>query len=91
MNQKPETKKFSESTLTLTNRAHLSISGVEKVNSVSEVNINLNVSGSTLIITGSGLQVLKLDVDGGLLKVSGLIDSIRYNQKKESLLKRVFK
>lgn len=91
MNEQKIDKRFDESTLTLTNRTNLNITGVEKVNTVSDTNINLKASGSILNVYGSNLQVIKLDVDGGTLRVNGLVDQVRYNQKKENFLKRVFK
>lgn len=84
-------KKFTESIITLQNRNQLSLSGVEKVVSMSENQICLVASSSPLAISGHGLTVLKLDVDNGILKIAGTVNSMKYDEKKENLFKRIFK
>ncbi len=84
-------RKFSESTLNLVNRTKLTLTGVERVIATSETRVFLTVSASALKISGSNIQVEKLDVENGVLKLEGMIDEIKYNQKKEPFLKRLFK
>lgn len=84
-------KKFNDSVVNLHNRKTISITGVEKVVSVNENQIQLVVLLNTLTITGSSLEVHKLDVDNGILIVNGTINSFKYNDKKENFIKRVFK
>ena len=84
-------KKFNDSVVTLHNRTILSITGVEKVISVTENQVQLIVLSSPLTIGGSNLQVQKLDVDNGNLILNGTINNIKYNEKKENFLKKVFK
>lgn len=84
-------KKFSESTLTVSNQKKLNLTGVEKVFSTSENKIFLQISGSSLKVSGQNLQVEKLDVENGILKVDGLIEEIKYDHKKTPFLKRLFK
>ena len=85
------TKKFSESIVTLVNRNTLTVTGVEKVVSANENQISLTVGQSPMTISGSGLTVQKLDVENGTLKIIGCISSIKYDEKKERFLKRIFK
>lgn len=84
-------KKFTESVLNVINRNVLAITGVEKMFSVSDSQIHLLACGDSLLITGQDLTVVKLDVENGNLKVTGKIGTMKYNDKKENLLKRVFK
>lgn len=84
-------KKFTQSTLTLVDRKILSISGVENVKDVSSNLINLSAMGQNMSICGKNMEIVKLDVENGILKVEGIIDSIKYDAKKEKFLKRFFK
>lgn len=84
-------KKFTESIVTIQNRNQLSLSGVEKVISMSENQICLVACSSSLCINGSGLTVQKLDVDNGILKITGTINSMKYDEKRENFFKRIFK
>jgi sporulation protein YabP len=86
-----EQRKFSESVLNLTNRSKLTLSGVEKVIAISETKVFLIVGGSQLKISGNNLQVEKLDVENGLLRLDGFVDEIKFDQKKVPFLKRFFK
>ncbi len=86
-----EIKKFNESVVTLQNRNILSITGVESVTSMSETAVMLHALGSAMTVNGTNMQVLKLDVENGILKIGGIIDNIKYNAKKANLFKRIFK
>lgn len=82
-----------ENKIYLINRKNLNISGITKVIEISEENISVQVDNSVLNIAGEGMEVKKLDVESGNLEVEGLINSIKYIDKKEkiSLIKRIFK
>lgn len=84
-------KRFSESQLTLTNQTKLSLTGVEKVFLASETKVSLLVGGNTLKISGQNLQVEKLDVENGILRLEGLVEELKFNSKKTPILKRLFK
>lgn len=85
------TKKFNESIVTLVNRNTITITGVEKVVSANENQVNLTVSQSPMTVSGSGLTVQKLDVENGTVKIIGSISGVKYDEKKERFLKRIFK
>lgn len=84
-------KKFGESLVTLVNRNTLTITGVEKMITVTPSQITLVACQSPLNIFGSELTVQKLDVENGNVKIVGTVDAIKYNQAKEPILKRIFK
>ena len=82
-----------ENKIYLINRKILNISGITKVIEISEENISVQVDNSVLNIAGEDMEVKKLDVESGNLEVEGLINSMKYIDKKEkiSLIKRIFK
>ena len=82
-----------ENILRLVNRNDLSITGVEKVISFSPNEVNLLTLDCEMKILGRELQTVKLDEENGDLVISGVIESIKWSDKKEkqSLLKRIFK
>ena len=81
--------------ITLENREHLSISGVEEVESFDENSIILSTALGGLEVQGEGLHIEKLSLDGGDLKVEGDIDSLTYEdsgrEKAGGLLARLFR
>lgn len=84
-------KKFSESILNLSNQKHLSITGVETVTNMSPTKVELCTCGQSMCIAGSNLEVEKIDVESGILKLNGKVQEIKYNPQKENFLKRIFK
>ena len=86
-------KKFLNSKIVLDNRKRATINGVEKALSSNEGCIILKVSGSNLIIMGSGLHIEKLDVESGVVEIEGLVDSFKFaaSAKPGSVFKRIFK
>ena len=64
----------------LDGRGHLLVSGVEDVERFDETGIVMSTSAGTLIVTGEGLHIGQLSLDGGELKVDGRIDSLSYEE-----------
>lgn len=79
--------------LTLTNRKNLCITGIEKVVGISDSELLVEVDGVALSVQGSNMEVKKLDVESGILEVDGMINNIKYFDKKQKLsfIKRIFK
>lgn len=92
-NGKELEKKFQNSELTLANRVKLTVSGVEKVFESNPQKLQLKVAGDIMQITGSNLNVTRLDTATGVLELGGKVDCIKYSgtMDKGSLLKRIFK
>ena len=87
-----EKRSFSESKVTLINRANLAVTGVEKVVSATNNVVNLIVSGSPTCVEGTNLYVAKLDIDQGIIVVEGTVNAIKYgSQKNGPLFKRILK
>ena len=67
--------------LELRGRESLVVSGVEDVERFDETGIVMETSAGTLIITGDGLHIGQLSLDGGELHVDGRIDSLSYEEE----------
>lgn len=77
--------------LTLENRKHLSMTGVDAVNGFSEQNLKLTVAGESVIITGENIKITAYNKLSGSLSAEGKFTEIKYSYKKPSLVKRIFK
>ena len=79
--------------LELDGRERLTVSGVEDVARFDETCIVMSTCVGELVVTGEGLHIGKLTLDGGELHVDGHIDSISYEEPaagRTSLLSRLF-
>ena len=90
MNEKTFIK---ENTLTLENRNHLVVSGVEKVISFSPTAVCFVAMSCNVQVFGEQMQAEKLDVENGVLELFGIVNQIKYETKKEKIpfMKRIFK
>ena len=64
--------------LSIEGREQLRVSGVEDVDRFDESEIVMTTTAGTLIVTGEGLHIGKLSLDGGELHVDGRIESVTY-------------
>lgn len=64
----------------LEEREHLSVSGVEEVESFDESTILLTTAQGALEIQGEGLHIEKLSLDGGDLRVEGRVNALIYEE-----------
>ncbi len=62
----------------LEGRERLSVSGVEEVERFDEESVVMETSQGTLIVSGQGLHIEQLSLDGGELRVEGTIDALSY-------------
>lgn len=69
--------------LELMDRAHLTVSGVEDVERFDETGIVMATSAGLLTVTGEGLHIGQLSLEGGELHVDGRIDAISYEEPSE--------
>lgn len=79
--------------LELDGRERLVISGVEDVERFDENGIVVSTSVGILTVTGEGLHIGKLSLEGGELHVDGRIDALAYEEPAISgggLLRRLF-
>ena len=64
-------------------RRGLTVSGVEDVERFDDTNIVLSTTQGMLVVSGEGLHIEKLSLDGGDLKVEGKIDALSYEERAE--------
>ena len=79
--------------LELVGRERLTISGVEDVERFDETGIVMTTSAGVLTVTGEGLHIGQLSLEGGELHVDGRVDSISYEEDdggRGGLLRRLF-
>ncbi len=84
----------SNQKIVLEDRSNLVISGVEQVDSFNENTIILTTIKGGLSIKGEGLNVSKVNLDEGNVRITGIINSISYNNKEgapKNLMGRIFK
>ncbi len=76
----------------LDGRERLIVTGVDDVDRFDDSEIVMTTSAGVLIVTGEGLHIGKLSLDGGELHVDGHIDSLSYEPAPSSggLLSRLF-
>lgn len=75
----------------LENRNTLSVTGIDKVDNVSPTHFSCVTMNTEMHVEGQDMQVIKLDVEQGVVEISGQIDSIKYSGEKKSIIKRLFK
>ena len=67
----------------LTGRERLTVAGVEDVERFDETCIVMSTCAGTLVVTGEGLHIGKLSLDGGELHVDGRIDGVNYEEEQQ--------
>ena len=79
--------------LTLDNRNSMSMTGVAKVISIDQDLVLLVTENGKLKITGKNMQASTLDIDKGILELTGSFNSMVYSGEKEGTLslKSLFK
>ena len=81
-----------EHSLTLHNRNHLIIVGVDKVVSMKPDLVQLTSNKGSMAIFGKDIEVTKLDLDTHTLELSGQFDAVKYlDINKTPFLKKIFK
>lgn len=88
-----ETMEAGAHRLELEGRERLTVCGVEGVERFDETGLIMSTTQGTLVVTGEGLHIGKLSLDGGELHVEGRIDSMTYEDgpgERGSLLRRLF-
>lgn len=78
--------------ITLENN-YLTILGATKVVSSTPTQAAVEQDNLTIIITGSELEVKKLDLDNHEVSIAGKISNLKFSDKSEKLpfMKRIFK
>lgn len=80
-----------DNTITLTNQSNLFLTGVDKVINVCPTEVIVEINGKKLCVLGSGMEIQRLDLENKILIVEGLVNTIKFANPKQSLVKRIFK
>ncbi len=86
--------KFKNQNITIEDRSKINITGVEQVDSYNESTIILSTIKGGINIKGEGLNISKLNIDDGSVKISGLINSLTYISKEgapKNFMGKIFK
>ena len=80
-------------TLTLTNRTELNLTGIKLVKSSEPKQIVALQHDGSIIISGDGLNVQHLDIKEGVLQIGGTVNQIKYTNTvaKNFSIKNMFK
>ena len=87
-----EKNAVSEHSLTMMNRANMSLSGVKDVSEFSDSRVALKTTMGGLLIKGKKLSISQLNTAAGTLDVNGEIQCVQYTQTgKDGFLAGLFK
>ncbi len=83
---------MGEHSISLVNRASMSLTGVEEVSEFSDTRVDMKTSMGRLCVRGKGLAISRLDTDNGTLDVNGEIQLVQYrNGGKDGVFAGLFK
>lgn len=68
--------------LSLSERSHLTMTGVTEVVSFDDTAVVLNTGLGTLVVQGAGLQLKTLSPEGGQVAVDGTVTSLVYEESR---------
>ena len=78
--------------LTVENKSKVLVTDTLEVISFSDKEIKLKLKDNTILrVEGDNLKILSFDNLGGDLRVQGKISVLKYHEKSEPFIKRVFK
>ena len=85
---------YKNQNIVIEDRNRISISGVEQVDSFNDTTIVLSTIKGGLSIKGEELNISKLNLDEGSVKISGTINSLIYISKEgvpKNFIGKIFK
>ena len=77
--------------INLNNRTDLKITGIIEVISATNLQVFAKTSAGDLLVCGENLKILNLNNQDKTLEIQGIINEIKYTQKKKKFLEKVFK
>ena len=83
-----------KSSISLTNKEQIKVTGVNKINSLDSKHFELDTTLGKLRVIGMNLEMIELDSLNKTILIKGEIESISYkseNKNKDSFLKKLFK
>ena len=82
-----------EHSVELSGHKLFAVTGVRSVTSFTDKQVEIELDGERLLLTGHDLAVKGLDLDSGRLSAAGYVTAMRYSTgaKPSSVIKRIFK
>lgn len=82
-----------EQLIVLSNKKNLSVSGTNKIISLKPDLIQLDTNYGGLVITGTNLELVKLDNSTTRAEISGTINELKFltEKIKENIFRKIFK
>ena len=82
--------------ISINERKSIVITGVKKIESFDNEEFLLNTNLGTILLKGSGLEIIKLDTLEGNVSIKGKIDSLQYldsieKSKESGIFNKLFK
>lgn len=82
--------------LKMVGRREIFLTGIKKITSFDNEEFLMESNMGTILLKGSGLEILKLDTHDGNVKIKGKVNSFTYldsegKQDKESFFTKLFK
>lgn len=68
----------------------ITMTGVESVDSFTEKQITLSVTGGKAVIAGEGLKIVSFSQSGGGFCATGKISGVQFSEKRQKISKRLF-
>lgn len=88
-------KEKNSTALTLKNRSALNINGISDIINSDENAVYLNTLDGALLIEGSELHIISMNVESGEISLEGRVDTLSYHDKgaesKGGFFARMFK
>jgi len=81
----------NQESLILEGRNRLLMTGVSSVDGFSDEQLKLTANGSKVHILGQNIKISSFNKETGKLSADGVFNSIKFDVKKEPILKRLFK
>ena len=85
---------LEKSSVVLTNKDDLKVTGVNKINSLDNRHFNLDTSLGELVVIGNNLEMIQLDSVNKTILIKGEIDTVTYKNQtknKENFFKKLVK
>lgn len=89
-------KELTNQDVIIRNRKKIEITGVKKINSLNEEEFIIETTLGILVVTGENLTMLQLEIEKGILYITGTINSMEYVEKeakkeRKGFFKKIFK
>lgn len=86
--------RFRNQNIMLEDREKMTVTGVEHVESFNENTIVLSTVKGGMIIKGDGMNISKLNIEDGSVRIEGIINSLNYTAKDvttKNIIGKLFK